>query len=420
MRIQHASAFTLLLIWAIVEPVRSQQLSLPDNIAVDPCGYPDTTGPAYRLAALGNWGYGYDSLLVDIARWKNSPFVRLDSIGSSVQQRTLWMLTIQDTVAPAIPRKRIWFHARTHPAEVQGTRVTNEVIATLLSGSPFARTLLDSCVFNIVPMINPDGVELGLARQNKNGVDIESNWSASPGEPEVQALRATFTRLMAQPNPIRIAMNMHSSTSCTRYFVYHAASGTSPLYASMQLQFIDLVRAHFPGGFQPWDYFVSWTGAPATVYPESWFWFNHREAVLALTYEDMNCASARAFDSTAFALLSGIGRYLGVTHITAVAGHEAAMPSAMCLEQNFPNPFNPATEIHFSLSSGSGGTTVARFVTLRIYDVLGRVVATLVEGETLPGEYRVYFDAGGLAGGTYFYSLQTSNGLLTRKMLLVR
>ena len=420
MRILPVPAYTILLICAAVMQVRSQHLSLPGNPAADPCGYPDTTSPAYKLAALGNWGYGYDSLLADITRWKKSPFVRLDSIGSSVQKRTLWMLTIQDTAAPALPRKRIWFHARTHPAEVQGTWVTNEIIATLLSGSPSARTLLDSCVFNIVPMINPDGVELGLARQNKNGVDIESNWSASPGEPEVQALRTTFTQLMARPNPIRIALNMHSSNSCVRYFVYHAASGTSPLFASMQIQFIDLVRVYFPGGFQPWDYFVSWTGAPATVYPESWFWFNHREAVLALTYEDMNCASARAFDSTALALLSGIGRYLGVAGVTAVTGPEPATPAAIALEQNFPNPFNPATEIRFSLSPGPGGATAASFVTLQIYDVLGRAVATLAEGETPPGEYRVFFDAGGLAGGTYFYRLHTQHGSLTRKMLLVR
>jgi hypothetical protein len=420
MRIQLAAALTLFIAGSVSVPVHSQQLSAPGNPALDPCGYPDTTSPAYRLAALGNWGYGYDSLLADIARWKISPFVRMDSIGSSVQQRTLWMLTIQDTSTPATPRKRVWFHARTHPAEVQGTRVTNEVIAALLSGSPFARTLLDSCVFNIVPMINPDGVELGFARENKNGIDIESNWAVSPGEPEVQALRATFARFMAQNDPIRIAMNMHSSNSCTRYFVYHAASGTSSLYASMQLRYIDLVRAHFPGGFQLWNYFVSWTGAPATVYPESWFWLNHHEAVLALTYEDMNCASARAFDSTALAILSGIGEYLGVSRVTTVAGHEPSTPAMIGLEQNFPNPFNPATEIRYSLPAGPGSAAVAQYVTLRVYDVLGRVVSTLVEGEQQAGEYRVFVDADGLAGGTYLYTLRTATGSLTRKMLLVR
>jgi hypothetical protein len=420
MCIRPTTVLIVFLLCSFPSPLRSQHLSIPGRPDVDPCGYPDTTSPAYRLEALGNWGYGYDSLLADIARWKHSPLVSLDSIGSSVQHRTLWMLTIQDTAPPAAPRKRVWFHARTHPAEVQGTWVTNEVITALLSGSPSARTLLDSCVFHIVPMINPDGVELGLARQNKNGIDIESNWAASPGEPEVQALRSTFTRLMSQPDPIQIAMNMHSSISCTRYFVYHAASGTSSLFASMQLQFIDLVRAHFPGGFQPWNYYVSWAGGAATVYPESWFWFNHREAVLALTYEDMNCPSARAFDSTAVALLSGIGQYLGVSRITTVADHEPTTPSAIGLEQNFPNPFNPATEIRFSLPAGPGGATVSRPVTLEVYDILGRSLATLVEGEKLPGEYRVFFDAGGLSGGAYYYRLNTATGSITRKMLLIR
>lgn len=72
------------------------------------------------------------------------------------------------------------------------------------------------------------------------------------------------------------------------------------------------------------------------------------------------------------------------------------------------------------LFAGPGGAAGARPVTLRTDDVLGRVVATLVEGEQRAGEYRVFVDAGGPAGGTNFSSLYTVTGSVMRKMLRVR
>ncbi|MEK7251075.1 MAG: M14 family zinc carboxypeptidase, partial [Bacteroidota bacterium] len=289
------------------------QWSPIDLDSEDPCGYPDTSSAQYKSDALMNWGYSYDSLRADLARWSQSPFVRIDSVGATVQNRAMYVLTIQDTSVLPFARKRIWIHARTHPNEVQGTWVTNEIIKLLLSNSPIAMRLRDSCIFNIMPMYNPDGVELARPRQNANGIDLESNWSANPPQPEVQVLRRVFTQLMSQPNPIRVALNMHSALACRRYFVYHAASGTSNLFATMQQDYIGFVRSHFPGGIEPYTYFVSWTSnPPPTVYPESWFWYNHREAVLANTYEDKNCTAAGGFDTTAAAILRGAGDYLGV------------------------------------------------------------------------------------------------------------
>jgi len=373
--------------------------SSPDG---DPCGLPDTTTAAYRLAASLNWGYGYDSLLADLARWSANPFVHVETVGASVQNRALYMVTIQDTASVVQPRKRVWIHARTHPGEVQGTWVTNQIIEQLLGPSAIAGRLRQACVFNIIPMINPDGVELKLARQNANNIDIESNWTAVPGEPEVQALRRMFLALMAEPNPIRIALNMHSAYGENRYFVYHAAGGTSPAYAAVEQRFINGVRGYFPGGIKPYDFFVSWTSAPSLVYPESWFWQNHRENVLALTYEDMNSAAARAFDSTANAILRGIGDELGVAGPTPVA-LRPGLPAVLGLHQNYPNPFNPVTMIRFSVPDrqadghGAGG----RRVRLAVFDLLGREVETLVDDSRAPGTYEVRFDGSGRSSGLY-------------------
>lgn len=84
------------------------------------------------------------------------------------------------------------------------------------------------------------------------------------------------------------------------------------------------------------------------------------------------------------------------------------------LFQNYPNPFNPSTRISYSLSNSS-------FVSLTVYDILGREIETLVDEFQKAGTYVAHFDASKLASGIYFYKLQTGPGLLeTKKMLFLR
>ncbi len=83
------------------------------------------------------------------------------------------------------------------------------------------------------------------------------------------------------------------------------------------------------------------------------------------------------------------------------------------LSQNYPNPFNPATIIHWEIPATG-------FVTLKVYDLLGREVATLVNEERQAGSYDVNFDGSKLPSGTYFYTLQTGSFVQTNKMLLLK
>jgi hypothetical protein len=262
-------------------------------------------------------------------------------------------------------------------------------------------------------MYNPDGVELMKDRQNANGVDIESNWAVVPGEQEVQVLRARFSALKLEPNPIQVALNMHSAYGSARYFVYHAAGGTSAYYASREQAFINGVRTYFPGGIMPWDFFVSWVNAPSTSYPESWFWQNHREAVMALTYEDMNSAAARAFDSTAFAILHGIGDFLAVTFPPlAVRLPEREVngePTVWC----YPNPFNGNTELGFRITEGGP-------VRVSVYDLLGREVSRVVDRELGPGSYTARLDMGSMASGLYVVRLQRGRESRALRVMLTR
>lgn len=89
------------------------------------------------------------------------------------------------------------------------------------------------------------------------------------------------------------------------------------------------------------------------------------------------------------------------------------IPEGFELEQNYPNPFNPTTAIRYSI--GEAGMT-----TLRVYDMLGRVVATLVNQEMPAGTHNVTFNADQLGSGVYLYELTSGNVRLTNKMTLVK
>jgi len=88
-------------------------------------------------------------------------------------------------------------------------------------------------------------------------------------------------------------------------------------------------------------------------------------------------------------------------------------PASYVLEQNYPNPFNPTTNIKFALTN-------AGFTTLKVYDMLGREVATLVNENLAAGTYNVNFDAANLTTGIYVYELRSGSVKLSKKMMLVK
>jgi len=86
------------------------------------------------------------------------------------------------------------------------------------------------------------------------------------------------------------------------------------------------------------------------------------------------------------------------------------------LKQNYPNPFNPATNLEFRIAPALDGG----FVSLKVYDVLGKHVATLVSEEKSAGNYQVVFNAGNLSSGVYFCKLIANNFTQTKKMILAK
>lgn len=471
-------------------------------VEYDKCGYPMDGSDLGQYISPEYMGYSYDSLLVDLELWRMSEYVKIDSIGLSVQGRPLWQLIISSDPNNVAGKRTVHVHARTHPQETEGFYVTEQMINLLLSESELAQTVRANCVFYIIPMYNPDGVELGHPRTNANNVDLEANWNTIPHQPEVAALKARFIQLMASANPMEVMLNMHSSSLCTRYFVYHHENGTTPSYALKEQNFINGVRNYFPGGIEPYTYFVSWTSGTALQYPESWCWINHGENIMALTYEDMyQCTGTGKFDSTANAILRGVMDYMNIQILpiellsfsanysngfinlnwTTVSeinnrGFEIersndksnwrligfkegsgttteqqsyffadeldnindntlyyrlkqmdyngtfdysdvieieVSPSSFSLHQNYPNPFNPSTVIKYQLP-------VSSQVSLKVFDVLGNEVVTLVNENKSAGSYEVELNSSSLSSGIYIYQLRTAGFLQAKKMILLR
>jgi agmatine/peptidylarginine deiminase len=122
---------------------------------------------------------------------------------------------------------------------------------------------------------------------------------------------------------------------------------------------------------------------------------------------------------------NGIYNFVVENSVTLIA--EEIHLEKFFLSDNYPNPFNPTTKIKFTIPSGVilspavGGINSAKnLVTLKVYDVLGNQVATLVNGYKPAGEYEVEFDATGFTSGVYFYQFKASSFILTKKMILLK
>ena len=102
----------------------------------------------------------------------------------------------------------------------------------------------------------------------------------------------------------------------------------------------------------------------------------------------------------------------GFTTVTGVSG-SSQVPARLTISQNYPNPFNPSTSIEFEIP----GTTAVK---LKVFDVLGRVVAVLVDATLQGGRHSISWNAASMSSGVYYYRLETPGKVLTRQCLLLR
>lgn len=105
--------------------------------------------------------------------------------------------------------------------------------------------------------------------------------------------------------------------------------------------------------------------------------------------------------------------YNGAFSYSGIVEADASVPGEFSLEQNYPNPFNPVTKIKFSIPESS-------IVNLKVYDVIGNEVATLIHEQKDAGFYEVEFNAEKLGSGVYFYTLKAGSRVASKKMILIK
>ena len=130
---------------------------------------------------------------------------------------------------------------------------------------------------------------------------------------------------------------------------------------------------------------------------------------MALTYEDMNCSAAGLYDSTARAIVHGIGNYLELTAPSGILSESGE--SGFELEPNTPNPFTGTTTLHFRLPRPME-------VTIEIYSLDGRRVATVADSRYESGVYSMSWNAGTLPPGVYICRMRAGDHVATQRMVI--
>ena len=130
------------------------------------------------------------------------------------------------------------------------------------------------------------------------------------------------------------------------------------------------------------------------------------ESLLAVSFTDANNGTVTGSSGLILRTTDG-----GVTFIGEESSNES--PVDFSLSQNYPNPFNPSSTIQFQIPNSS-------FVNLKVYDVLGNEVATILNEAKLAGSHTVEFDASQLSSGIYYYQLKTGDFVQTKKMTLIK
>lgn len=250
----------------------------------------------------------YPYTLTDLETWLNTVrgqlFADISIPGYSRNGKPIYLLKLTDPAVPVSAKKRIFMHARTHPAETAPSFLIEGLVGLLLSGSAEALDLLARFEFYIFPMQNVDGVIAGNYRTTTQSENLEVMWYrdslnpeglTSETPPEVTTLWQVAHRMMTDGGPgVTVALNLHGSNSepdiCP--FFYPHFGPVAKGYSSSETALWDKQLA-----------FIGWTGYyygadrlepvpdqggssfATKMYPESWWWNNYGDRVMAMTLE---------------------------------------------------------------------------------------------------------------------------------------
>lgn len=232
-----------------------------------------------------------------------NPNVNISVAGQSQNNNPIYLIKVSDFSVPAGEKKSILIHARTHPAETPPSFLIEGLINFLTGGSEEADDMLRNFEFHIFPMQNVDGVIAGNYRSTPKSENLEVMWyynSLDPQQlsidtpPEIKIIHEYALQLMTMGQQVSIALNLHASNSepdIRPFFFPHfgpESFGYSSQEAALwekQLHFISTVAYHY--GYAMVEPVPAQGGRSfaAKQYPESWWWVNYKDQVMAMTME---------------------------------------------------------------------------------------------------------------------------------------
>ncbi len=292
--------------------------------------------------------------------------IDIEIAGESTLENPIYLFKIIDTETPQINKERVIIHARTHPAEIPSSFVIEGLVNFLLGGSSEAVTILEKYEFYIFPMQNVDGVIAGNYRSTPQSENLEVMWnydSENPinllesTPPEVKTIHEYAKKLMTDGGPaVSIALNLHSANSekdIRPFFFPHfgdESQGYSESESSLwnkQLSFIGSLAEQI--GTEMLEPIPTEGGSSFAqkTYPESWWWINFQDSVMAITMEttygragfDPNWVTPKNFRDLGYSLAIAIGNYNSSDEITQNAIYQRSSTQSVQLE--FPELYPP-------------------------------------------------------------------------------
>lgn len=376
------------------------------------------------------WTFGQ---MVDyMAEIANHPFVRNDSVrGYSVQNRPIYGFEVTDPAVPDSLKEHVVIVARQHSNESLGSHIIRGMSDYLIySNDSTAIKLRQKTIHHFYPMGNPDGVYLGEGYGGTPYLNLNRYWyygtpsggSTSPCI-ETDVLRQAIWDDTG--GSAAYCFDLHSHPGhIGQYYWWGLLSGPTPQMVQAAQELVQRINFHDAadhGG-------VSIVAGQivqdvwASPGPYADYWFVETLGGVGYTFEagSVPPQNLERITEVGVAFCKGLNDVIEGSVITKMDSKDKrnAVAATARLYVNYPNPFNNITNIQFEIASISG--EISRFVSLKIYDIIGREVATLVAENLPPGDYKYAWDATGMASGLYFYRLETRDFSKTMKLFLLK
>lgn len=266
--------------------------------------FPSGMGEA-EVAFFAPFGYGE---ILDAA---NALVRRCDSATSSVLGvshlgRELWIIQVaapstaplaaangeEQPAAAGIRRRGVWVHARAHAGEATSNHVLQGFLDQITEDSLLGDYLRRHFVFHVVPVLNADGAWLGYTRWDAQGIDPERQWCDPGRAPEVAAMRREVDAIMAGPEPIEVALNLHSTVGAfaDTFFFKHTQPSVTVAFEELQQRYIEALRNATPlfdnrSAQESQLALLADCPTAGRAFIESYFWDRWGERVMAMTHE---------------------------------------------------------------------------------------------------------------------------------------